>query len=84
MGRLIDADALIEQIKSHDDITLDRYSELAVVRMIREQPTAYDVEKVVAELDEQSIRVGIRGIDGNHDILSLLPTIEIVRKGSVE
>lgn len=53
MSDLISRSALIELIQSHDDITLDRFSELSVIRVIKEQPTAYDVEGVVAELEHQ-------------------------------
>ena len=46
MGRLIDADAFIEYVNRRFDLCSD---ELRM--MIEEQPTAYDVEKVVAELE---------------------------------
>ena len=51
MGRLIDADALIEEVyKRFDNLCV--LSKMEYV--IGEQPTAYDVEKVVKELEEES------------------------------
>lgn len=63
MGRLIDADALIKRLwEQHKGIQVnaDMYTnadEVAeevcnLVSFIDEQPTAYDIEKVVAELEE--------------------------------
>lgn len=50
--KLIDADALIEfidpeHLRHPGELT---FSEVDVVNMLREQPTAFDVEKVVREL----------------------------------
>ena len=65
MGRLIDADALIEEIKSLQVFVtglragkgiLAEYAKQyrkSLLRIIDEQPTAYDVENVVAELEER-------------------------------
>ena len=60
--RLIDADALIEAIwKKHKkteeeyDLCVDELKEVycGVVATIEEQPTAYDIEKVVEQLEEE-------------------------------
>ena len=51
---LISRSVLIEWITSRNDIVLDKYTEEAVVRVIEDQPTAYNVEKVVEELDEKA------------------------------
>lgn len=55
IGRLIDADALIEFIDAghlrHPSELC--FSELDVVNMLNHAPIAYDVEKVVAELEEE-------------------------------
>lgn len=51
--RLIDADALMERIASinnPDMLTIGK-----VVGMIDTQPTAYDIDKVVEELEEMKI-----------------------------
>lgn len=54
--RLIDADALIENIG--EIVPSTDYYEFAsqICNAIRNQPTAYDVEKVVAELEEKSLK----------------------------
>lgn len=56
--RPIDADALIEfidpgHLRHPGEFA---FSELDVVNMLREQPTAFDVEKVVRELRELKMR----------------------------
>jgi hypothetical protein len=62
--RLIDADALIEEIKSLQVFVtglragrgiLNEYAKQyreSLLRIVEEQPTAYDVENVVAELEK--------------------------------
>lgn len=71
MGRLIDADALLEKLKGtprYFDVKFD----------IEEMPTAYDVEKVVKQLEEKrDRRVSVLQF-------ALNEAIEIVRKGLVE
>ena len=79
MGRLIDADALIEEAK---ELHVDDF--MLVLGMVNKQPTAYDVEKVVEELEEnQKI---VFHFDGRKPIQSIdyEKAIEIVRKGGVE
>lgn len=98
MSRLIDADALIEVIKESRPLNwTDSDSELQedadynhFIEMVNAQPTAYDVEKVVAELEEQKQKADEeykesfelyhaefwRGRKGG-----LRKAIEIVRKG---
>ena len=65
MGRLIDADAFKKRIGTETKIRK------MMCMAIDEQPTAYDVENVVAEIKE--LRV-----DDNYEC------IDIVRKGGVE
>ena len=58
MGRLIDADKLLEETRKDRDYAekngfLDMYYERQVlIDRIKAQPTAYDVEKVVEQLEE--------------------------------
>ena len=58
MGRLIDVDALIEKMRTINTLygtpITERDKQMIhwIVGHINEQPTAYDVEKVVAELGE--------------------------------
>ena len=58
MSRLIDADALIEVIKKYKFGAISNESEREYTRevmlcFLNGSPTAYDVEKVVAELEEE-------------------------------
>jgi hypothetical protein len=81
MRRLIDAEALLEKLKG-----TPRYFD--VKHDIEEMPTAYDVEKVVAEIEKLSIYVDISNPTSpiRHEVCAIHPNkaIEIVRKGKVE
>lgn len=76
MSDLISRSALIELLKSHDDITLDRFSELAVIRLIKEQPTAYDVEKLV-----EIVRVDCYTMGFDESQTEII--VEDIRKGGI-
>ena len=58
MGRLIDADKLLEETRKDRDYAekngfMDMYYERqALIDRIKSQPTAYDVDKVVEQLEE--------------------------------
>lgn len=82
MSDLISRSDLIELIKSHDDITLDRFSELAVIRLIKEQPTAYNPDKVVEELGEK--KEIVKEYEKYHYSVRLDDAIDIVKRGGVE
>lgn len=63
----------------------------AITNKVNEMPTAYDVEKVVAEIKEWSFEteIVIPKSDGfedieNREIICTLNAIDIVRKGGVE
>ena len=49
--RLIDADKLIEEIKQEINMRY-MYSPKGFINVINNQPTAFDVEKVVSELED--------------------------------
>ena len=81
--RLIDADALKEYCmrasKSDDDFR--RVSLATLASVIDAQPTAYDVDKVVAQLEELKRRYGIEefAIKG-----IICKAIEIVKGGGAD
>ena len=85
MGRLIDADDVIQTLKETGIIQDNDLGHL-VVDEINRIPTAYDVDMVVAKLEEKADSISIqyeynyeKGIsDGIGD------AIDIVRKGGVE
>ena len=72
MSRLIDADKLIEDILN----SMPTGSARGVFRaFIEEQPTAYDVEKVVEQLEELRVNAF------NDEVLIINDAIEIVERG---
>lgn len=78
--RLIDADALKKDLKS---VTLSNGTLVntnAVLYLLEEYPTAYDVDRVVEQLEELKRRYGIEefGIKG-----IICKAIEIVEGGGV-
>lgn len=83
MGRLIDADALIEFVK--EELKQDRPHDFKIrniQRFIKDMPTAYDVEKVVKQLEEETIALE----DNYGELVECIPknlAIDIVRKGGV-
>lgn len=81
MGRLIDEDKLKEAISKSTCHWTEHMWKNVVCDVIDNQPTAYDIEKVVTELEEVKGRYrkedfAYRGI--------LEKVSEIVRKGGVE
>ena len=85
MGRLIDADAFEKFIRekyedgeSTDDIKDQMLFDLSY------QPTAYDVEKVVAELEKLSNAEADYYYASSNDVIDREDAIDIVRKGGAE
>ena len=87
MRRLIDADALCERIREvYDGYMLDECgcTPIDFENMVDEQPTAYDVDKVVEGLEkEESVKL-YGSINSGNYMIPLKDAIEIVRKGGVE
>ena len=96
--RLIDADALLQEIeesanaveiqihlgKCDENVAKGMLSGLALVREnILRKPTAYDTEKVVAELKKQKSDLTDWAEDKAFEI-GIERAIEVVRKGGVE
>lgn len=78
--RLIDADKLRKQI--HCEYSDD----LGILEKIDEQPTAYDVDKVVKEINEWTFNANINVGDGtvmNHNLIVMDTAIEIVKRGGI-
>lgn len=77
--RLIDADALKKDLKS---VTLSNGTLVntnAVLYLLEEYPTAYDVDKVVEQLKDVSYeRFGYAGM-GGENVVNLDDAIEIVK-----
>ena len=103
MARLIDADALLEQYnlkdatkygnkdaeqQAHSYSTMMLYE---IADMIEDAPTAYDIDKVVEELEENASRYTKKyatpyGNNGYRDTkaISIHKAIEIVKRGGVD
>jgi hypothetical protein len=80
MGRLIDADALLERWKYKFDHSK------SLEECIKTQPTAFDVEKVVEELENER-KLNADAYDyqlGKEKARSYEHAIHIVRKGGVD
>lgn len=88
MGRSIDEDELVEEIKSLK-IVLDgkdifpTAAKDTVLRIISEQPTAYDPDKVVEQLEDYS-NVNEAERLGTIPVIELDDAIEIVKGGGVD
>lgn len=75
--RLIDADALIEEAR---ELHIDDF--MLVMAMANKQPTAYDVEKVVAELEKE--KEIVKEYEEYHCSVRLDKAIDIVKRGGIE
>lgn len=80
--RLIDADALIEDLKKWKGLNNNTIE--AAVDTTNNQPTVYDVEKVVAEIRKSS-GIGYRDVDGDYvpPMIETEEAIDIVKKGGI-
>lgn len=82
--RLIDADALKKDLKS---VTLSNGTLVntnAVLYLLEEYPTAYDVDKVVEQLEKVAFeRYGNDGMGGEM-VVNMDDAIEIVKGGGVD
>ena len=88
--RLVDADAFIEFIRNlpkTENGYSRTYDESDIIHYINNQPTAYDVEKVVDQTKDYFFKVIVNCEEENisHEILEYNKAIcEIVRSGGVE
>ena len=56
------------------------FSTIEMIRVIREQPTAFDVDEVVEQLEKESYYIDI---ETDREVVDLNEAIEIVRRGEV-
>ena len=82
--RLIDADALIEAINKSTCHFAEELWKRVVCDVISNQPTAYSVEKVVAELEELPNREADYYYAHSNDVIDREDAIDIVKRGGVE
>lgn len=78
MARLIDADKIIDSLGNSD-------MDFAIGAVIDKQPTAFDVDKVVKQLDKASDYYEFDEQGKEHvQMINLTEAIEIVKGGGVE
>ena len=78
--RLIDADKLIEDMRNKWDMQ-DLYLPIHFKELlIDEQPTAFDVDKVVEQLEKESYYIDI---ETDMEVVNLNEAIEIVKAGEI-
>lgn len=94
--RLIDADDFIKKFSYAEANTEEENTMCATVRrMVKEQPTAFDVEKVLEQLEEEREQsyedfesyAEEHGVDNDYEdwfFLGLVRAIEIVKRGGRE
>lgn len=80
MSRLIDADKLLEELKEYHPLSISS----GILSDIEYFPTAYDIDKVIEQLEEVSfVDIDKEYADDGQRMLFLHDAIEIV-KGGVE
>lgn len=89
MGRLIDADVLIAQIwEEHKKVEefADELKEVfcGIVALVDEQPTAYNPDEVVQQLEDRSTLSRPVGWSKSYEIVTLEDAIEIVKAGGAD
>ena len=83
MARLVDADDFIVSLEKYIDKPMTAG---LCATLIESQPTAYDIEKVVAELKEWTFNADVNLGDGtvkNSDLIASKNVIEMVKRGGV-
>lgn len=88
--RLIDADKLIELTQKDMKYAFDNgFLDMAferehLIKVIRNQPTAFDMEKVVEQLEGLSNAEADYYYSRSNDVIDREDAIDIVKKGGVE
>lgn len=82
---LISRQALIQSIVKEYDTQFGRYSLMEMIDNVQKKPTAYDVEKVIEQLQKAKTRMSCYRLNNiADDRISIDEAIEIVRKGGIE
>jgi hypothetical protein len=79
MGRLVDIDEVIRIAKD----TFPKEDVRKIAWVLCYTPKAYDVEKVVAGLEENSLNEFSPAYGGNYQIISVYDAIDTVKRGGV-
>lgn len=83
MGRLIDADAFLQNLINCD---IGRKSLEKVIEFVKEQPTAYDQNEVVEQLEKEKNPLYREdgSLMGERTVIRIDKAIEIVKGGGVD
>lgn len=84
MSRLIDADELIKYIKIWEIGTSVSSGQKEFIDCVNKQPTAFDVDKVVQQLEKRSTLAKPVGWTKSYEIVILNDAVEIVKGCGVE
>ena len=84
MSRLIDADELIKYIKIWEIGTSVSSGQKEFIDCVNKQPTAFDVDKVVQQLEKRSTLAKPVGWTKSYEIVILNDAVEIVKGDGVE
>ena len=86
--RLIDVDKAIEDLKQFiKDYNLENLAVvLKVIMILQEQPTAFDVDRVISNIWDRSELIHIKHThnDEIEDYIKVTDATEIVRKGGID
>ena len=80
MSRLIDADKLLEELREYHPLSLSH----GILSDIEYFPTAYDVDKVVKQLEELKETICESYGLGSGAYVAVCNSIEIVKRGGVK
>lgn len=81
MRKLIDADIFLQNLINCD---IGRKSLEKVIEAVKKQPTAYDPDKVVEQLEDRSTLSRPVGWTKSYEIITLKDAVEIVKGGGVD
>ena len=82
--RLIDADKLqedLEKVKKESATFVDILHIIGFQIVVDKQPTAFDVEKVVEQLEKESYYIDI---ETDREVVNLNEAIEIIKAGGID
>lgn len=82
--RLIDADELIKYIKIWEIGTSISSDQKEFINCVNDQPTTFDVDKVMEQLEDRSTLARPVGWSKTYEIIMLKDAIEIVKGGGVD
>lgn len=80
MGRLVDIDEVIKVAEN----TFPQEDVRKIMWVLCHTPTAYDISKVVAELEEMPNREADHYYANSNDVIDREDAIDIVKRGGVE